>query len=143
MAPVLSIRTEPHSPPLGCQGKEECHVQRRTQPNFLRLRGAGPLGCGRLGAWGVLSSQENKNSTSLMGSWSRLSPGLDSAAAENPSLFSQPHVFISVFHNFLSFDLFRFGRGMDVRKTDLKEPLPAQAGFPSSPALGPFRRTAE
>lgn len=73
-----------------------------------------------------------------MGSWSRLSPGLYSAAAENRSLFSQPHVFISVLHNFLSFDLFRFGRGMEVRKTNLKEPLQALAEFPSSLALGPF-----
>lgn len=80
---------------------------------------------------------ENKSSTSLVGSWSRLWPGLYSAAAENQSLFSQPHVFISVLHNLLSFDLFCFGRGLEVRINKPKGAVMfwAQTGFPSSPFL--------
>lgn len=70
-----------------------------------------PCAAGRLGARGVLSLQENESSTSLMGRWSELSLGLYSAAAENQSLFSQPHVFISILHDLLSFLLFCSGRG--------------------------------
>lgn len=94
-----------------------------------------PWAAGRLGAWGVLSSQENKSSTSLMGSWSRLSPRLYSAAAENQNLFSQPHVFISILHNLLSFDLFCFGGGLEVRINKPKGAamFQARAGFPVLP----------
>lgn len=97
MTPVLPIQT---TFPVDVRGKSSA-PSRQAQS---------PCAAGWLGAWGVLSSQEKKSSTSLKGSWSRLSPGLYSAAAENQSLFSQPHVFISILHNLLSFDLFCFGR---------------------------------
>lgn len=97
MAPVLPIWT---TFPVDV-GEDSSALSRRAQS---------PRDAGQLGARGVLSSQEKKSSASLMGSWSRLSLGLDSAAAENQSLFSQPHVFISVPHNLLSFNLFCFGR---------------------------------
>lgn len=62
-----------------------------------------------------------------MGSWSRLWPGLYSAAAENQSLFSHPRVFISILHNLLSFDLFCFGGGLEVRINKRKGAAMCQA----------------
>ena len=102
MAPVLRIRT---TFTVDVRGKSSALS---GQHRALVLQAS-------WGARRVLSSQEKKSSASLKGSRSRLSLGLCSAAAEHQSLFSQPHVFISVPHNLLSFDLFCFGRVWKAR----------------------------
>jgi hypothetical protein len=52
-----------------------------------------------------------------MGRWSKLSLGPCSAAAEKQSLFSQPHVFISVPHNLFCLVWQRDGK---AGKTNIK-----------------------